>query len=96
MITRRIAICGFGRVGRAFAELVDQKRAKLAADYGLELPITAVVDIGGAAMDPGGLAVPELLAHVADGGRVETFAAAGRAGMTGREVLSAGVADVLV
>jgi homoserine dehydrogenase len=92
----RLIICGFGRVGRAFAELVCRKCEKLARDYDLRLCVTAVVDVGGAAVCTAGLDVPGLLAHVRGGGAVEGFGPFGRPGLASREVLSAGIGDVLV
>jgi len=95
--TKRLILCGFGNVGRAFVRLLDDKRAALAARYGLELPLVAVVDVGGAAMAPeGGLPVDRLLDFAAAGGRVEAFADWGRAGWRGAAVIDNVPADILV
>jgi homoserine dehydrogenase len=92
----RIVVCGVGRIGRTFLDLLVQKADLLRGRYGLSLAVTAAVDLGGAAVAPSGLSIPALLAHLADGGRVETMPGAGRPGATGPEILAAGLGDVLV
>jgi homoserine dehydrogenase len=94
--TLRVVICGFGRVGRAFAELLVRKEEQLARDYELAIRATAVVDLGGCAVAPDGLALGDLLAHVTNGGTVETFPGAGRPGLSGVDAIRSGLADVLV
>ena len=42
----RVVICGLGRVGRAFVGLLIQKEKDLQKRYGLNLKVTAAVDIG--------------------------------------------------
>ncbi len=54
MRTLRILISGYGGVGRAFAALLNSKRDQLAAQYGLSLPLVAVVTSKGAAVAPKG------------------------------------------
>ena len=94
--TVRVAICGFGRVGRAFAELLERKEAQLARDYGLAIRATAIADIGGCAVDPDGLAVGDVIRHVGTGAAIETCPGVGRPGMTGVEAIRSGIADILV
>jgi homoserine dehydrogenase len=99
MEMRRIILCGFGKVGRAFAELLIEKQELLRAAYSLDLGVAAVVDIGGAALAPRegqGIPLAELLAHVAAGGPVEGFGPYGSAGATGTAVLASVPADLLV
>ncbi len=92
----RIVICGLGRVGRAFVGLLIQKDKDLRNRYGLKLKIVAAVDIGGAAVDPEGLPLQDLLAHLEKGGRVEDMIGYGKKGFTGVEALTLGIADLLV
>jgi homoserine dehydrogenase len=92
----RMVICGFGRVGQAFADLLLRKEKALEENYGLDLRVVGAVDIGGAALSQVGLPLKDLLAHVRGGGRVEDFPAGGKKGQSGKEVLSSGVADLLV
>ena len=97
MLDRRLILCGFGRVGKAFTRLLADRKAHVKERYGLTLELTAVVDIGGAAVaEKGALPAVELLSHVEKGGTVETFAGYGRPGLSGTEVVMSSEADVLV
>jgi homoserine dehydrogenase len=94
MRAQRIILCGFGRVGRAFAQLLQ-----LQTHYALGFDLVAVVDIGGAALAPRGiLMIPpaELLAHVETGGTVEGFGDFGMPGATGEAVIDSLEADLIV
>jgi homoserine dehydrogenase len=92
----RVVVCGLGRVGKAFVNLLIQKEKDLQSRYGLDLKVTAAVDIGGAAVSPQGLPLKELMAHLEKGGSVETLHGFGRKGFTGVEALSSDFADLLV
>ncbi len=71
MVTKRIVVCGFGRVGQAFVELLAERGDEIEGRYGLRLALAASVDIGGAAVAvDGGLPAAEILAHVRGGGPV--------------------------
>jgi len=92
----RIVICGAGRVGKAFISLVNQKGSNLKDRYGLDLKITAAVDIGGAAVSLQGLPLEILLAHLEKGGRVEDLPGYGQKGYTGVKALTSDAGDLLV
>lgn len=97
MTGRRLILCGFGNVGRAFARLLTQKDGYLKQRYGLSFEPAAVVDIGGAAIAAeGSLPIAKLLSHVEHGGTVETFATMGHTGMTGVDVIGNLDAQVLI
>jgi homoserine dehydrogenase len=99
MRTQRIILCGFGRVGRAFAQLLHERRERLQTRYALEVDLVAVVDIGGAALAPRSLPrIPpaELLAHVKTGGTVEGFGDFGMPGAMGEAVIDSLEADLIV
>ncbi len=97
MLTKRLILCGFGRVGKAFATLVAERKHQIGQKYGLNLELAAVVDIGGAAVSKQDtLPVDKLLSHAEKGGPVETFAGYGIPGISGTEVISNYKADVLV
>jgi homoserine dehydrogenase len=99
MRTQRIILCGFGKVGQAFAHLLHERHDLLQTRYGLGLDLVAVVDIGGAALAPRGLAtIPaaELLTHVTRGGTVEGFGDYGMPGATGEAVIESLDADLIV
>ena len=92
----RLVICGLGRVGKAFVELLAQKEKTLEQRYGLNLQMTAAVDIGGAALSPQGLPLADLLAHLQKGGRVEEMPRFGQKGFSDTGALTSEWADVLV
>ncbi len=99
MQVRRMILCGFGKVGRAFAELLLEKCELLRTIYDLDLGIVAVVDIGGAALASRGshmLPLTEMLAHVRAGGTVERFGDFGVPGAAGDAVIEGLEADLLV
>ncbi len=92
----RIVVCGLGRVGKAFVNLLIQKDQDLQKRYGLTFKVVAAVDIGGAAVSPQGLALKDLMAHLEKGGQVETLPGFGKKGYSGAEALSTDFADLLV
>ncbi|RLI48548.1 homoserine dehydrogenase, partial [Candidatus Bathyarchaeota archaeon] len=51
----RIILIGFGSVGNSFAKILHQSDGELLQRFGLRPRIVAVVDRGGAAVDPHGL-----------------------------------------
>ncbi|MGQ9695217.1 MAG: homoserine dehydrogenase [Thermodesulfobacteriota bacterium] len=91
-----IVICGVGRVGKAFLNLLRQKNDHLRTRYGLELKIIAAVDIGGAAVAAEGLPLNNLLAHLDQGRNVEELPNLGKKNYTGKEALSSLPVDILV
>ncbi len=94
---KRLILCGFGNVGRAFARLLSEKRPLLVERYGFEPRLAAVVDIGGAAVDArGGLDGARLAAFAEAGDPVEAFPGAGRPGLTGIQAIGSVAAEVLV
>jgi homoserine dehydrogenase len=96
-LEKKIILCGFGNVGRAFARLLATKQTDLAADFGLAPQLIAVVDIGGAAVARDNSLPPgRLTSHVEAGGTVETFEAFGRPGLAVADLLYELDADILV
>jgi homoserine dehydrogenase len=92
----RIVICGLGRVGQAFVDLLMQKGKDLQKRYDLNLRVVAAVDIGGAAVSPAGLPLEDLLAHLKKGGKVEEMPGFGQKGYSGKDALSSIPAELLV
>ena len=96
-IKKRLILCGFGNVGRAFGRLVEERRNLILKEYGLELELVAVVDIGGAAITTQSyLPMNRLISHVDNNGTVETIEHYGMPGISGVQVLSEVAAEVLV
>jgi hypothetical protein len=67
-------LIGFGSVNRSFVRLLLEKGETLARRYNLEFTIVGVSDSRGAVYNPAGLAPAALLAHMAGGHSVATFA----------------------
>jgi homoserine dehydrogenase len=96
-IEKKIILCGFGNVGRAFARLLAAKEEDLNARFGLAPRLEAVVDIGGAAVaEEQGLAPGRITDFVEAGGTVEKFESFGRPGLTAADLLGRVDADILV
>lgn len=49
-----VALIGLGHVGRGFLQILDAKRERLAAEYGLALRVVCVADSSGVAVNPQG------------------------------------------
>lgn len=95
----KLMICGFGRVGRAFAESLLQKRSLLQDKYGLDVSVGAVVDLLGASVELGEsqpLPLEELLWFVSGGEQVNQFPLFGREGLTAVKAIQEGSFDVLI
>lgn len=68
----RLALLGFGNVGRAFARLLLRKEADLEKDYGINFIVTGIATgRHGLALDPDGLDLVQALALVEEGGSLE-------------------------
>jgi homoserine dehydrogenase len=94
----KIIVCGIGRVGREFIQLLAHGADDLEKRYGLHFIICAAVDIGGAAIteSEAGLDAHQLLTHVRNGGSVENLGRYGQPGFTGEQAIRQGLADVLI
>ena len=51
----RLIVCGFGRVGREFARLIQEKAERMRAAYDLEAAIVGVGELNGSLHCPGGI-----------------------------------------
>ncbi|SIS38304.1 homoserine dehydrogenase [Salimicrobium flavidum] len=69
-----IAMVGFGGVGQALVEILEEKENNLRNQYGLESKVVAVADLmKGSIYDKNGLDVKKLLECVKQDGTVETY-----------------------
>ena len=94
---KRVVLCGFGRVGRAFVQLLDERETEIRRRYGIHFELVSVVDIGGAALaETGSLPAQRLISHVAEGSAVESFGPYGRPGVSGQDIIGQAEADLLV
>ena len=97
MISNRLILCGFGNVGKAFANLIHERQNDLKKRYGLNLELVAIADIDGAVHcnnEP--VPIDAILAYAEEGGTVETIEEIGRPGMSGIDALTRIEADVLI
>jgi homoserine dehydrogenase len=101
--SRRVILCGFGRVGRTFARLLEDRAALLRETYGLSLPVVAVADLDGSACldaaDPDegmGLPLEALAVHFESQKSLGQWPLFGKPGWAGREVIERVTADALV
>jgi homoserine dehydrogenase len=91
----KLALLGFGNVGKAFAELLLRKQDELAERYDLTFSVTAIATGShGAAIDPDGIDLKKALKLLGEGGSLDELSPApspsGR-----REFITASGADVL-
>ncbi|HWQ33769.1 MAG TPA: homoserine dehydrogenase [Blastocatellia bacterium] len=71
----KIAIIGFGNVGRAFAELIEQRRDWLRANYNEQMRVVGLSDRSGVIINADGLAVPALMQLKQSGRTLESAGA---------------------
>lgn len=71
----KIAIIGFGNVGRAFAELIAERRDWLRANYNEQLRVVGLSDRSGVIVNAGGLDVPALMQLKQSGRTLESAGA---------------------
>lgn len=91
----RLALTGFGNVGRAVAQLLAENGQEYRRRYGVDLLLTGVADRGGAAVSPTGLGPGDLLRAKDERGTVAAVEG-GRAGLAGDEFLDLSDAQVLL
>ncbi|MDA1001302.1 MAG: homoserine dehydrogenase [bacterium] len=70
----RIIICGFGRVGRNFARLLDEKKEYLARAFGFSSLLLGVGELGGSVYSPDGLDAAALAEFFEKSGTLNTAA----------------------
>ena len=97
MHTKRLVLCGLGKVGQSFLKLVAERAEAIGRQYGLKIEVACVVDIGGAALaSEGALPLDGFLDFVGTGGRPENFIGYGQPGLSGVAAIERGDFDVLI
>lgn len=91
----RLALLGFGPVGRSFAEILSEKEDHIVQRYGIRLRIVAAVDRTGGAVDQDGLDAADLVTAKRSGS-VARYPGSGKEGLTGNDILSSTSADTVL
>jgi homoserine dehydrogenase len=92
----RIILIGCGVVGQSFARLLIRREAELVRNYGFHPRVVAMVDRGGAAINPRGLNLEKMLALKGKEGTVAASRKYGRLDMSALEVMESVEAEVMV
>ena len=87
---------GWGVVGKSLAQIFLSRKKELAKKYGFRPRIVAIVDKGGAAINPKGLDIEQMLSMKAEKGTVAASRPQGRPGMSALEVLESVEAEAMV
>lgn len=87
---------GWGVVGQSFAQIITQRKKELAKKYGFRPRIVAIVDKQGAAINPKGLDLEEMLALKKEKGTVAASSQYGRPTMTALEAIESVEAEAIV
>ncbi len=65
MKTYRLALIGFGNVGKNFARLLERKKARLKKEFGIDYRVVAIATgAHGMAIDPRGLSLRQVFSHL--------------------------------
>jgi homoserine dehydrogenase len=84
----RIALAGLGNVGASVLSILHTQREALRKRYGLTFAVTGVVELGGGAIDPGGLDLACLLQTLAAKRPVADLPNVGRPGLQGIDLVT--------
>jgi len=92
----RIILIGFGIVGQSFTQILTRREAELVKNYGFHPRVVAIVDKGGAAINPKGLNLEEMLFLKGEKGTVAASHEYGHLAMPALDVLESIEAEALV
>jgi homoserine dehydrogenase len=92
----RIILVGWGVVGQSFAQIITQRERELAKKYGFRPRIVAIVDKKGAAINPKGLDLEQMLALKKEKGTVSASSQHGRPEMSALETIEAVEAEAMI
>ncbi len=94
---RKVILCGFGSVGKAFIKLLADKEAQIKNKYGLQFEVCAVVDSAGAVIaKSGGLQLQNLIDFFKSGEKLSEYKSIGHRRIMGEEVIQMCRADVII
>jgi len=92
----RMILIGYGIVGQSLARIFTQRRAELIKNYGFHPRVVAIVDRGGAAVNPKGLNLEKTLSMKAEKGTVAAHHERGHPGMSALNVIEDVDAEAIV
>jgi len=92
----RIILIGCGVVGQSFARILIRREAELVQDYGFRPRVVAMVDKGGAAINPKGLDLEKMLSLKVEKGTVAASPEFGHLAMSALDVIESVEAEALV
>ncbi|MFQ5999178.1 MAG: homoserine dehydrogenase [Candidatus Bathyarchaeia archaeon] len=92
----RIILIGYGVVGQSFARILLRRQAELIRNYGFHPKVVAIVDKGGAAINPRGLNLEEMLSLKVEKGTVAASREYGRLDMLALDVVESVEAEAMV
>lgn len=91
----RIALVGFGGVGKAFVRLISDKRKHLEG-LGLNISLNCVINSTGGVYNPSGIDCEDLLRHTASGGRLYDYPIGGSPSINFDYLVEHGQADLII
>jgi homoserine dehydrogenase len=92
----RIILVGWGVVGQSFAQILLRRKKELVKNYGFRPRVVAIVDKGGAATNPKGLDLEQMLSLKAEKGTVAANSKNGRPGRSALDVIESVEAEAMV
>jgi len=96
MRTIRFILVGLGNLGRRLCEILPAKEPLLAQRYGLSLRLVGAADSRGAAYDPAGLNLAEVVRLKRAGGSIADYPGEGRPGWPAPALVATAEADLLL
>jgi homoserine dehydrogenase len=92
----RIILVGFGSVGQSFARIIANQKAELVKNYGFHPRIVAIVDRKGAAINPKGLDLKQMLSLKHEKGTVALSNKFGNPEATALDIIDSIEAEVVI
>src|SRR5205823_1680511 len=92
----RLILAGLGNVGRSYLGILRSQEPLLRDRYGVTFSVVGVADSSGAAADPAGVDIEQILEAKRAGRGAATLPGLGRAGVDGVELARTLDADILV
>ena len=92
----RIILIGCGVVGQSFAQILVRREAELVKNHGFRPRVVAIVDKGGATVNPKGLDLEKMLSLKAEKGTVALSPEGGHPGMSALDAIESVEAEAMV